>query len=39
MAVDVFSDGLYQLFEVQEDSAPELVLCQVAEEVFHHVEP
>ena len=39
MTVDVFSDGGNQLFEVQEDSAPEPVLRQVAEEAFHHVEP
>ena len=39
MAVDVFSDGHDELFEVLTDSSPEPVLGEVAEEAFHHVEP
>ena len=39
VAVDVFSDGHDQLFEVLKDSAPQPVLCEVAKEAFHHVEP
>jgi hypothetical protein len=39
VAIDVFSDGHDQLFEILENTAPEPVLGQVAEETFHHVEP
>ena len=39
VSVDVVSDGGDELFEVLEDAAPELVLGQVAEEAFDHVEP
>ena len=37
--VDVIADGGDQLFEVMEDAATELVLGEVAEEAFDHVEP
>ena len=39
VSVDVVSDGCDELFEVLEDAALELVLGQVAEEAFDHVEP
>ena len=39
MSVDVISDGGDELFEVLEDASLELVLSQVAEEAFDHVEP
>jgi len=39
VSVDVVSDGGDELFEVLEDAPLELVLGQVAEEAFDHVEP
>src|ERR1700679_3607411 len=39
VAVDVFSDSHDQLFEVLKDSAPQPIVCEVAKEAFHHVEP
>ena len=37
--VDVVTDGGDQLFEILEDSAPDSVVRQVAEEALDHVEP
>jgi hypothetical protein len=39
VVVDVVADGQDELFEVAEDAAPQLVLCQVTEEAFNHIEP
>ena len=39
VAIDVFSNGHDQLFEILEDAALEPVLGQVAEEAFHHIQP
>jgi len=39
VAVDVVSDGHDELFEIVEDTAPNLLGSQVAEEAFNHVEP
>jgi len=39
MAVDIFSYGHDQLFEILEDAAPQTILGDVAEEAFDHVEP
>jgi hypothetical protein len=37
--IDVVADGHDELFEVFEDAAAQLVLGQVAEEAFDHIEP
>jgi hypothetical protein len=37
--VDVVADGHDELFEVFEDAAAQLILGQVAEEAFDHIEP
>jgi hypothetical protein len=34
MAVDIFSDGHDQLFEILEDAAPQTILGDVAEEAY-----
>jgi hypothetical protein len=39
MMIDIVSDTHDELLEVLEHSAPQPVLCQVAEESFDHVEP
>jgi hypothetical protein len=38
MSVDVFSDCHDHLFEVLEDSVPDAVMRDVAEESLHHIE-
>jgi hypothetical protein len=35
VVVDVVADGQDELFEVAEDAAPQLVLCQVTEKAFN----
>jgi hypothetical protein len=37
--VDIVADSHDQLFQILEDSAPDAVMHDVAEETFHHVEP
>ena len=39
VGIDVVSDGHDELLEVPENSTSELVMGQVAEEAFQHVEP
>ena len=39
MAVDVVADGHDELFEILEDSTPDAVFGQVAEEALDHVQP
>ena len=39
MLVDVVADGHDELLEVFKDAAAQLVLGQVAEEAFDHIEP
>jgi hypothetical protein len=39
MLIDIVADGHDELFEVFEDAAAQLVLGQVAEEAFDHIEP
>lgn len=37
--VDILSDGRDQFFGTVKDTAPQSILCEIAEESFYHVQP
>jgi hypothetical protein len=38
-AIDILINGIDQLLDIAKNGASDSILCQVAKEPFHHVEP